>query len=157
GGHLAAMLGTTGKVKEFDVGDNLNVSSSVQAVVDFFGPTDFLQMDQHRLPNGMVHDTPNSPESALIGGSIQENKDKVAKANPITYVTKDNPPFLIVHGELDPLVPYHQSLLLEEALNKSGVSVVLYQVKGGGHGGFKDPKVHQLVIEFFNKYLKSSE
>ena len=76
GGHLAAMLGTTGDTKEFDVGANLDQSSRVQAVVDYFGPTDFLQMDAHRLPNGMVHDPANSPESELIGGAIQENKAK---------------------------------------------------------------------------------
>jgi len=61
GGHLAAMLGTTGEVKALDVGAHLDQSSRVQAVVDFFGPTDFLQMDAHRLnPRAMVHDTPDS-------------------------------------------------------------------------------------------------
>jgi acetyl esterase/lipase len=64
GGHLAAMLGATGEVKAFDVGENLTVSSRVQAVADHFGPTDFLQMDDHRLPNGQIHNTPDSPESA---------------------------------------------------------------------------------------------
>ena len=73
GGHLVAMLGTAGDVAEFEVGENLEVSSKVQAVVDYFGPTDFLQMDAHRLPNGLVHDAPDSPESKLIGGPIQEN------------------------------------------------------------------------------------
>ena len=79
GGHLAAMLGTTGGEKEFEVGENLDVSSRVQAVVDYFGPTDFLQMDAHRLPNGQFHDPADSPESALIGGPLQQNKDKAAK------------------------------------------------------------------------------
>ena len=109
GGHLAAMLGTTGHGKEFDVGENLASSSRVQAVVDYFGPTDFLQMDAHRPPDGMKHDAPDSPESQLVGGPIQQNRDKVARANPITYLRSDAPPFLIVHGELDPLVPHHQS------------------------------------------------
>ena len=69
GGHLAAMLGTTGDVRAFDVGAHLDVSSRVQAVVDFFGPTDFLQMDAHRVSaQAMVHDTPDSPESQLVGG-----------------------------------------------------------------------------------------
>jgi acetyl esterase/lipase len=156
GGHLVAMLGTTGDVKEFDVGENLDQSSRVQAVVDYFGPTDFLQMDDHRLPDGMVHNTPDSPESQLIGGPLQENKDKIAKANPITYVTPDDPPFLIVHGDSDPLVPHHQSELLEAALKKAGVPVIFYTVKGGGHGGFRDPKVPELTRDFLNKYLKSA-
>ncbi len=148
GGHLAAMLGTTGDVREFDVGENLTASSRVQAVVDYFGPTDFLQMDVHRLPNGMVHDAADSPESQLVGGPIQDNKEKVAKANPITYVAKNAPPFLICHGDSDPLVPHHQSELLAAALKKAGVPVTFYTVKGGGHGGFKDPNVPRLTREF---------
>jgi acetyl esterase/lipase len=157
GGHLVAMLGTTGDVNEFDVGENLTVSSQVQAVADYFGPTDFLQMNEHRPPDGMVHNTPDSPESRLIGGYIQDNKEKVTKANPITYVTKDDAPFLIVHGDKDPLVPHHQSELLEAALKKAGVPVSFYTVKGAGHGGFKDPNVPKLTKEFFAKYLKTTQ
>jgi len=154
GGHLAAMLGTTGNTREFDVGENLSVSSRVQAVVDQFGPTDFLQMEAHKLPGSMMHDAANSPESLLIGGPIQENKDKVARANPITYVTRDASPFLIVHGEMDQLVPHHQSELLEAALKKAGVPVSLYTVKGAGHGGFRDPKVDELTSEFLACQLR---
>ena len=154
GGHLAAMLGTTGDVREFEVGENLGVSSRVQAVVDNFGPTDFLQMDAHRLPNGMVHDTPDSPESQLVGGPIQDNKEKVSRANPITYVTKNSPPFLICHGDSDPPVPHHQSELLVAALKKVGVPVTFYTVKGGGHGGFKDPNVPRLTGEFLATMLQ---
>ena len=154
GGHLATMLGTTGDVKEFEVGEHLGVSSRVQAVVDYFGPTDFLQMDAHRLPNGMVHDPADSPESQLLGGAIQENKAKTARANPVTYVTKDDPPFLIVHGDADPLVPHHQSELLASALEKAGVPVMFYTVKGAGHGGFRDPKVAELTADFLAKQLR---
>ncbi len=154
GGNLAAMLGTTGDTKEFDIGANLDQTSRVQAVVDYFGPTDFLQMDAHRLPNGQVHDAANSPESELIGGAIQDNKAKTAKANPITYVTTGDPPFLICHGDQDPLVPHHQSELLEAALKKASVPVTFYTVKGAGHGGFKDPKVPEMTREFLAKHLK---
>jgi acetyl esterase/lipase len=154
GGHLAAMVGTTGHVRELDVGENLDVSSRVRAVIDFFGPTDFLQMDAHRPPNGMIHDTPDSPESELVGGPIQENPQKVARANPITYVTPDAPPFLIVHGDQDPLVPHHQSELLTAALEKAGVPVTFYTVMGGGHGGFDDPRVPELTKAFLAKYLR---
>ena len=157
GGHLVAMLGTTGDVNEFDVGENLTVSSRVQAVADYFGPTDFLQMEAHKLPNSMDHNSPNAPESKLIGGNVQDNPEKVAKANPITYVTKDDPPFLIVHGDADPLVPHHQSELLEAALKKAGVPVTFYTVSGGGHGGFKDPNVPKLTREFFEKNLKNKQ
>jgi acetyl esterase/lipase len=157
GGHLVAMLGTTGDVNKFDKGENPGISSRVQAVVDYFGPTDFLQMDEHRLSDGQVHNTPDSPESRLIGGPIQENKGKVAKANPITYVTKDDPAFLIIHGDADLLVPHHQSELLEAALKKAGVPVSFYTVKGEGHGRFKDPKVPEQTKEFLAKYLKKTQ
>ncbi len=89
------MLGTTGDTNVFDVGENLEFSSRVQAVADYFGPTDFLQMDAHRLPGGMVHDAAGGPESRLIGEPIQQNQEKVRKANPITYIMSDAPPFLL--------------------------------------------------------------
>lgn len=153
GGYLAAMLGTAGEASEFEVGENLAVSSHMQAVVDYFGPTDFLQMDAHRLSNGQVHDTADSPESQLVGGPIQQNKEKVAKANPITYVTKNAPPFLICHGDADPMVPHHQSELLAAALKKAGVPVTFYTVKGAGHGRFNDPNVPRLTREFLASTL----
>ena len=154
GGHLVAMLGTSGDITEFEVGENLGVSSQVQAVVNYLGPTDFLQMDAHRLSDGLVHDAPDSPESKLVGGPIQEHEDRVARANPITYVSKDDPPILIIHGDQDKLVPYHQSVLLKEALEAVGAPVILYKVEGGGHGGFKDPKVPELTRTFLEKHLK---
>ncbi|MEJ2078810.1 MAG: alpha/beta hydrolase [Acidobacteriota bacterium] len=154
GGHLSAMLGTTGDTRQFDVGENLDQSSRVQAVVDYFGPTDFLQMDANRIPNGMLHDPADSPESRLIGGPIQQNKDRVKRANPITYVSPDDPPFLICHGDRDPLVPHNQSVLLEAALKQAGVPVTFYTVKGAGHGGFKDPNVAELTQAFLAKYLQ---
>lgn len=153
GGHLAAMLGTTGETRMFDVGENLDVSSGVQAVADYFGPTDFLQMDDHRLSTGMVHNGARSPESVLIGGALQQNKDKAAKANPITYITSDAPPFFIAHGDSDPLVPHHQSELLEAALKKVGVPVTFYTVKGAGHG-FRSATADEMRRKFFSKYLK---
>ncbi len=157
GGHLTSLLATTGDVKEFDKGDNLGFSSRIQAAVPSAGPTDFLQMDAH-APKGakLKHDSPKSPEARLIGGPIQENKDKVAKANPVTHVTKDDPPFLIVHGDEDATVPAHQAQLLDEALRKAGVEVKLHLVKGAGHavGG---REVNELIVAFFDKQLKKRE
>jgi acetyl esterase/lipase len=157
GGHLVAMLGTTGKEARFDVGDYLDVSSGVQAVVDYFGPTDFLQMDEHRPADGMVHNAPDSPESQLVGGPIQAHPDRVAAANPITYVTDAAPPFLMIHGDRDPLVPYHQSELLAAALQAAGVPVTFYTVRGAGHGSFADPKVSELTKAFFAEHLKGQQ
>jgi acetyl esterase/lipase len=153
GGHLVAMLGTTGDTTIFDVGENLEFSSRVQAVADWFGPTDFLQMDAHRLPDGMGHNAPGSPESRLIGGSIQQNKEKVARANPITYITPGDSPFLIAHGDRDRLVPHHQSVILEAALKSAGVPVTLYTVRGGGHG-FRNATADEMRKKFFEKHLK---
>jgi acetyl esterase/lipase len=153
GGHLVALLGTAGDVNEFDVGPNQGVSSRVQAVCDFFGPTEFSRMSS--FWSTMKHDAADSPESKLLGGPVQENKDKVQKANPITYVTKNDPPFLIVHGDKDPLVPHNQSELLRDALQKAGAAVTFYTVTGGGHGGFRDPQVDVLVREFFRQHLQN--
>lgn len=152
GGHLAALLGTAGGVKEFDVGEYLEHSSAVQGVIDEFGPTDFMKMDEQRLPEGMRHGGANTPEGRLVGGEIEEKKDLIAKANPITYVTPDDPPFVIIHGERDPLVPYLQSVILAEALEKAGVDHQLYIVEGAGHGGYRDPKVDELRSKFLGRF-----
>ena len=154
GGYLVAMLGVTQDVPELE-GDGgwADTSSRVQAVCDFFGPTDFLQMD--RAGGEMVHNAPDSPESQLIGGPIQEHPDLVARANPITYVRAGAPPFLIVHGDRDPLVPFNQSELLEAALRRVGADVRLVKLGGAGHGGpaFEAPETRQLVGDFFGRHL----
>ena len=151
GGHLVALLGTTGGVKKFNKGPNLEYSSRIQAVCDFFGPTNFAKMSS--FPSTMDHDAADSPESKLLGAPVQEAKEAVKNADPITYVTKDDPPFLIVHGDKDPLVPINQSEILYDALTKANVKAKFRTVKGGGHG-FKDPQVDRMVNEFFNKTLK---
>ena len=153
GGHLATMLGVTGHVEAFEVGAHLDHSSRVQAVVDYFGPTDFLQMDAHRVPGGQIHDTPDSPESELVGGPIQENPEAVAQANPVTHVRSDAPPFLVVHGDSDPLVPHHQSELLVAALEAAQVPVTFYTVVGAGHGGFTEPQIPVMTREFLAQHL----
>lgn len=154
GGHLVALLGAAGDVQalEGDVGDHDGVSSRVQAVCDWYGPTDLLQM-------GGSHDQPGSPESLLIGGPIQENKDKAVRANPINYVSADDPPFLILHGTSDPVVRYQQSELLAEALKKVGVECTLVPLEGAGHGGpqFQSPEVQKQVAEFFSQHLKRGD
>ncbi len=159
GGHLVALIGTSGDVKEFEVGANLDQSSRVQAVCDWFGPTDFTQMDAHALPGApFKHDAPDSPEAKLIGGPVQENKDKAARLSPLTYVSADDPPFLIVHGDQDPLVPLHQSQLLFDALKRAGTSVQLHTIHGAGHGrpGFDGKNIDDMVSAFFDQRLKGS-
>ena len=158
GGHLAALLGTSGDVKEFDTGAHLDQSSGVQAVGDYYGPTDLLQMDAHALPGARLkHDPATSPESRLIGGAIQENKVKTARANPITYISKNDPAFLIVHGDQDPAVPHHQSVLLYDALKSAGVRVRFHTLEGAGHGtGFGGTELATMVRDFFDRHLKGA-
>jgi dipeptidyl aminopeptidase/acylaminoacyl peptidase len=126
----------------------------VQAVVDFFGPTDLLRMSA--FPGKMDHDAPDSPESQLIGGPIQQNKEKTQKANPIRYITNQTAPFLIVHGDKDPLVPMNQSELLHAALQKAGIESTLRILEGAGHGGpqFQSQEVRDMVERFFERHLK---
>ena len=154
GGHLVALLGVTGDVKEFDRGENAGVSSRVQAVVDFFGPADLLTMGAQSGANSRInHDASDSPEAKLIGGTLQENKTQARRASPITYVSKDDAPMLIVHGDADPLVPLAQSETFLVALKAAGVDASLYVVKGGGHGGFRDPEVDVRVRAFLERVL----
>jgi acetyl esterase/lipase len=154
GGHLVALLGTTGGVKEFDTEDNAGVSSRVQAVCDWFGPTDLTQITNY--PAFLNHGAADSPEAHLLGGPISENITKAQSANPIRYITKDTPPFLIMHGDKDPVVPLNQSQLLADALQKAGVPVTFHIVPGGGHGGpeFTQPEERDRLFVFFVKTLK---
>ena len=152
GGHLVALLGTSGGVAELEGNDNsLKESSRVQAVVDWFGPTDFLHIGD--AGSDLQHNAPDSPESKLIGGALLENKDKAAKASPITYVSKDAPPFLIMHGDHDRTVPFNQSELLYAALKKAGVDVIFVPVKGAGHG-FGGPEAIAPVQDFLKRCFK---
>jgi acetyl esterase/lipase len=154
GGHLVALLGTSGDVKEFDVGANLDQSSRVQAVCDCYGPTDFTVFVT--TPGYERHATADAPEAKLIGGAVLENKAKAARVNPITYVSKDDPPFLIVHGDQDPTVPMNQSQLLFQALKKTGVSAHFHTIHGAGHGGpgFAGQDISGMVAAFFDARLK---
>jgi acetyl esterase/lipase len=147
GGHLVALLGTTADMKELEGKEgNLNQSSRVQAVVDWFGPADFRNMGGSK----------DSPVARLLGGPVSENKEKAALASPVAHVSKNDPPFLIMQGDMDPLVPLAQSELLADALKKAGVDVTLQVLKGAKHGGpeFSTPESRKLIADFFDKHLK---
>jgi acetyl esterase/lipase len=156
GGHLVALTGTSGDVKEFDKGANLDQSSRVQAVCDYYGPTDFSVFVT--TPGYESHATASSPEAKLIGGAVSENKDKAARVNPISYVSHDDPPFLIVHGDKDPTVPINQSRLLFDALKTAGVSAHFHTIHGAGHGGpgFAGRNIDEMVAAFFDERLKGA-
>lgn len=155
GGHLVALLGTSGDVKEFDVGGDLDRSSRVQAVCDYYGPTDFKVFVT--TPRYESHAGPTSPEAKLIGGAVLENIDQAARVNPIRYVSADDPPFLIVHGDVDRTVPLNQSSLLFVALKQAGTDVHFHTIHGAGHGrpGFGAPEIEKMVETFFAEKLKA--
>jgi acetyl esterase/lipase len=159
GGHLASLIGTSSNVPSLEDKDlgSKKASSKVHAVIDFYGPTDFLIMDElpDECQNPMVHLDPKSPESLLLGCNISNCPDKVKIANPITYITKDDPPFLIFHGTSDCIVTPKSSILLEEKLIEKGITTEIYLLKNAGHGGkeFESSEVKTLILNFLNKTL----
>jgi acetyl esterase/lipase len=164
GGHLVALLGATGDEKTLQRPDSphKDVSDRVQCVVDFFGPIDLTRMAAQAMaePAGAKskfdHDAPNSPESKLVGGPIQKNKEKAATANPINFIDKDDAPVLMLHGDSDPLVPLGQSEIFLIALKKAGVGAELVIIKGGGHGGagFASKENNRKIEAFFEAHLR---
>ncbi|HWB09393.1 MAG TPA: alpha/beta fold hydrolase [Pirellulales bacterium] len=157
GGHLAAMLGTSGNIERLEgkVGDNLDETSRVSCVVDEYGPTELLAMSE--FPSEIEHDSPDSPESRLVGGPVQQRKEVAKSASPITYVSSDDPPFLLIHGTDDPLVPYDQSERFLAALQEEGVDSLLIKVQGGGHGGFRSSELDRRIRLFFDKHLRGQQ
>jgi acetyl esterase/lipase len=160
GGHLAAMLGTTSDRPEFEglyLG-NPQFSSKVKVVVDMYGPTDLLKIEEQKLPCGLPlnGNDPRLPPSLLMGCPIQECKEKTATSNPINYITPDDPPFLILHGLLDCLVPWKQSQILQEALEHGGVPSTFILLPRGEHGGsaFDEQEIKQTISDFLDEHLR---
>jgi acetyl esterase/lipase len=152
GGHLVAMLGTSADVSALEgtLGEYTSLGSRVACVVDQYGPTELLAM-------GGRHNDPGSPESKLIGGPIQERQEATRNASPTTYVSKDDAPFMFIHGTQDPAVPFSQSELLQAALKKVGVEALLVPVTDGGHGNFGTPEVAARLKAFFDRHLLSKD
>ncbi|MGA2497121.1 MAG: prolyl oligopeptidase family serine peptidase, partial [Tepidisphaeraceae bacterium] len=161
---LVALLGTAGGTKVFaPVGGNEDQSDRVQAVCDFYGPTDFntvmAQAAADTVKNIYKFNTPSDPYSGLIGVDLGADKQKGEAVSPVHYVGKDNPPFLILHGTADVHVPFAQSVELADALRQAGVTVTLQKFPSGGHGGpvFQKPAVRELIKTFFDKHLKGMD
>jgi acetyl esterase/lipase len=164
GGHLAALLGTSGGAQELEdlTMGNPAKSSRIQAVVDWFGPTDFLKMDEQlkesKVKDPQVHSISASPESELIGKNLEDAPDLVRKVNPETYITVYDPPFFIQHGKLDHLVPYQQSAnlasKLESIIGEEKVTFELLENDDHGGPGFTTEENINKVFAFLDKYLK---
>lgn len=147
GGHLTAMLGTTGNVTTLngDTTTNSSYPSNIQAAVDWFGPTDFTKMDDEFKASGITsmlgsHSASGSPESQFLGVAVSSNPTLAQKANPISYISTmtaaTTPSFFIQHGSSDNLVPYQQSVILADALKPviGANKVTLEIINGAGHG-----------------------
>ena len=156
GGHLVALLGTSGGVKELegDVGGNRQVSSRVQAVSDYAGPTDMLQYwAQAGDDNVFKKSKGDTYFDHLFGsGPLEAHPELVRQANPITYIAADNPPFQIFHGDKDTLVPIGQAELLVAALKAKGVPCDYTPIPGAGHGFGQ--RQYLATFAFFEKHLK---
>jgi acetyl esterase/lipase len=174
GGHLAALLGTSGGVAELEgSGGYLGYSSRVQAVVDWFGLTDFTQV-KPAVETQMTWPIPNDVWAAnqglpwytytvvtnlLLGGPVSQHLDLARQANPMTWVDPTDPPFFILHGEQDTIVPVEQSQILADALGASGVAVTLIRDDWRGHspsdrdGSGYGPQTIEQAVSFFDTVL----
>ncbi|RNF41295.1 alpha/beta hydrolase [Planococcus salinus] len=165
GGHLAALAGTSGDDDSLngEYTENIHHSSEVQAVVDWYGQIDFLEIDAQFAESGITpklgeRSTDDSPESKYLGRNITEKVEEVKKANPETYITENDPAFLIQHGTADPNVPVQQSVdfaeKLKDVLGEEKVELTLFE--GAVHGGEPFNSVENLeeVFDFLDRILK---
>jgi acetyl esterase/lipase len=153
GGHLCALLATTGGMSELEGnGGNKNQSSRVDAIIDWFGPTDFLNWGKDGFP--APSNTAGNAISKLFGGSVVEKGDLAKLASPVCHISRDTPPILLVHGDQDNLVPLQQSEVFFAKLKQAKVDVTLHVVKGGGHGQGFGKNEADVCFEFLERTLK---
>lgn len=152
GGHIAALLGTTDSKANFDGKLYPKQSSRVQAVVDFFGPTQLSLFGETEI-------VAKSFMVPLLGKECLDDPECYQRASPIDYVSKDDPPFLIIHGTADIIVPVIHSERFEKKLKANGVVAELITLSGRGHGWGGDDlnQSFKSTIDFLNKYLAKSE
>jgi acetyl esterase/lipase len=151
GGHLASLVGTAQDVPEWEQGHGIG-SSQVQAVIDWYGRADLTPVSTDPA-------LAESASASLLGGSGREVGELAREASPILHVSRDDPPFLIMHGDLDDVVPVQQSQTFAKALRKAGVKVSLVVLKGAGHGGPDFLRAEQVSVidSFLNQHLHIHE
>lgn len=151
GGTMASLAGVTGNMTELDQGDYLHVSSRVNAVVDFYGLVDLINLDTSQG----TQEVPPYVLQDFLG--LGYGEETARKASAAFLAGEDAPPFLILHGEKDTVVPLAQSLNFYETLRKKGADAEMYVIEDAGHG---DPKFYQMgtkrIIEEFLKRVFSS-
>lgn len=169
GGHLSALLGTSAGVEALE--DDLEPSSEVQAVCNWFGVSDFTKVPptfeepltqavwkKYRWEPWFLY---TAATHQVLGGPVSQNRELAALANPINYIDSSDPPFLIVHGEKDKIVPISQSEILAAALQEKGVEVTFIRLPNLTHthasesGELFDPELIDMAVEFFDTHLKS--
>lgn len=160
GGHLALLMGVSSGVKELEgnVGGNLDQSSATQAVIDYFGPSDFVL--RGRTQPGRAY-TEKSGSFALLGGVMNGRLDPEVErfASPAHYVSKDDPPLLIFHGKIDTTVLLDQSEQIAKLYEKAGLKARLVVLDKAGHGGrqFFTGKYFETARMFFESHRPDSE
>jgi acetyl esterase/lipase len=141
GGHLVSLLGTSSDVKELDGANGTpGVSMKVTCVVDYCGPSDFSNFRHPAVEK-------------LFGGTYDKVPEAAKLASPVTHVTADDPPFLVVHGTADATVPFSQGESFHNALKKAGVNSTLLVLTDGGHG-IGGPEVTGRVRTFLEHHLR---
>ena len=155
GGHLAALVGTTNNDSylEGNEGNYLKESSSIQAIIDFYGPTNFLTILNQSTPHGINVRAPAL--AILLGKPVEQVEDLAKKASPVYHVDANDPPLLIVHGEQDIQVPINQSLELMNVYKKNSLPVQFESIPGAGHGGdvFYKTDGKKMIENFLSKIL----
>lgn len=149
GGHLALLLAVTGPSDGFDTEAGKDApSSAIQAVVNFYGPTDLTATDFPEMTSGMVKD--------LLGGTPVQKPELARQASPVTWVSAGDPPILMIQGTEDDTVPTNQSQKLGEAIKRAGVRGKIEMITGAKHG-FDDTKLPAVLgqaVEFLEANLK---
>jgi acetyl esterase/lipase len=149
GGHLAALLGTTCDTSVYPWESPEKVSSSVQAVCDWCGPTDLKTIAKEAGTTYIL----SRAVKLLLGGSPEDKPELADEVSPVTHVHKGCPPFLIVHGQDDTIVPVEQSEELAKALKSARSNCTLEIIPGANHN-FYNVKTINRVIQFFDLVLK---
>jgi acetyl esterase/lipase len=139
GGHLVSLMATADDDDGLEGPGLPGISSRVQAVVDHFGPTDLT------VQGGGVSDWGLQTITDFLGCDPRVCLEAARIASPVTYITPDDPPILILHGEKDQTVPYHQGALFAEALRRAGNACALIRVLNAGHGFSPTPAGAEIV------------
>jgi acetyl esterase/lipase len=157
GGHLVALIGVTNghAALEGTVGEHLNESSSVRAIIDYYGPTNFMTILKQSTPHGLSVRVPAL--ELLLGGQPEDQHELAKLASPVFHVDADDPPLLMLHGDQDPQVPINQSHELHALYKESKLDVHFEVVHGAAHGGdfFFDKERTRLVIDFLNRTIRA--